>query len=257
MPEPDLDRYWNNRAMVCPFYSHVPKYRLHFNYMQTWLMEKVAHGPKYLLDFGCGTGDMFACWGAAREVFAYDRSSVMVHHARILCRQKNWNVKFVAPDAINRALVPYSKKMFDCVAMVNVLPALRPAEFAEFANELRRISIPGAQWLIVTADAFDDSAQSYQWNHDYGQLFGKDTKVLDDQIFGPYRYIEVEYVGAENAAKAGGIEPVQVNGIVSRHCDCNPGTPTEVVPEPVPSGSAIFRPGIEVDCAGNKNGLDV
>jgi len=195
MPELDLDRYWDDRGMVCPHVSHVKDYGLHYNYMQTWLLDRIAkHTTKTLLDFGCGAGDMFECWRSAGEVFAYDRSRSMLHWARILSRQKELGYKFLGPDSANRGLVPYEDKMFDCVAMVNVLPNLTAEQFSVFAKELRRISLPGAHWLIVTSDVFDDTALDYMWNHNYDEFLGKDTKILDDHVFKPYRYIEVVYV---------------------------------------------------------------
>lgn len=239
MPELDLDRYWDDRGMVCPHYSHVPKYELHYNYMQEWLIDRLGDGSKALLDFGCGDGAMFDCWKKAREVFAYDRSRTMMHQARILARQKGLAYKFLGPDAINRALTPYKSQTFDCVAMVNVLACLTPDEFVGFAKELRRISLSQAQWLIVTSDTFDDASTLYAWNHDYEKFLNGDTKVLDDQVFGPYRYIEVRYAGNPTDAKTGGTDTIQDDGIIRRPDRINQETPPSVDTQSASCGSSV------------------
>lgn len=174
----------------------VPEYASHLVRMQSWLGTLVAkQRPKRLLDFGCGTGIMFPCWRGAKGVTAYDRSHSMLQEAYAAALKSKFPIGIALPESENRAKTPFTDRAFDFVAMATVLAHLSPEEFQEFANELRRISIPEATWAIITAAPFDASKSTYTWDHDYNLFLGDDTKVIDDHVIAPYRYMEVTYAG--------------------------------------------------------------
>lgn len=209
----DPDAYWDERGGEKYAQSvAVPEFMVHLHYQQEWLSKvQLTHNPKILLDLGCGVGSMFVCWKRVNEVFAYDRSRTMLHQARVLARQKGYGYKIISPDSASRVQTPYKDEMFDFVAMATVLAHVMPSDLKGFAQEVRRISKPGAVWAIITAVPFDDERLEYMWDHDYGEFFGEDVKLLDDHNFGPYRYIEAVYDGPEGSAKAGGVEAVSAD----------------------------------------------
>jgi len=210
LPDFDPDVYWNNRGGK--HYDEsiaVPDYEVYLKYQRKWLSGLVGKAkPKNLLDFGCGTGAMFACWEGVEKVTAFDRSYTMLHQSRVLNRRKGYEYEFRGPESDNRARTPFNDNSFDFVAMATVLAHLRPDDFLAFHSELRRISRPGATWAIITAATCDDSESAYMWDHDYGELLDIGVKVLDDHNFGPYRLIEAVYEGQRVSTSKGRISPI-------------------------------------------------
>jgi len=177
----------------------VLKFPTYLGYQQEWVSnilrsrQSSVTRSTSLLDFGCGTGLFFKCWRRIPEVFAYDRSCTMLHQARVLNRQEEYGYKISGPDSANRATTPFGDNHFDYVMMMAVLAHLSHDDMAVFADELRRISKPGAVWGIVTSIPFEEGANEYMWNHDYEEFLRDDTVVLDDHLLPPYRHLEVVY----------------------------------------------------------------
>ena len=192
LPDFDPDAYWNDRGgSNYDATISIPDYREHLARQRTWFWGLVnGCKPKTLLDFGCGTGAMFECWVNVPEVFAYDRSHTMIHRARVLNRQQKYGYKIIGPDSTNPALTPYHDETFDFIAMATVLAHVKPSDIRALKNELFCISKPGAKLAIVTAAPFDDSQIGYMWNHNYKEFLDGHVKVLDDNVYGPYRYVE-------------------------------------------------------------------
>lgn len=145
-----------------------------------WLLHET--GAAQLLDFGCGTGNLFDLWRRVPFVHAYDRSQSQIEAARKTCC--HYDIRHGSSD--DRTKTPYSDQMFDLIVACNVLQNVRHEDIGGLLTELHRIC-RGSVGLVVAAPFRETEEHSF--DHDYYDLLKDGFNVKYDVIIGPYRLI--------------------------------------------------------------------
>lgn len=168
------DRFWRN--FTARTHEHI---LLTLDFKQEGNPEQ----PSYLLDVGCGTGELEQCLVRLHseiKIVGLDNSQEMLTQARRKLAG-NHQVSFVEGDAT--LPLPFSDASFDIVVSANALHYI--AQPKKFLVEIKRILKPGGQLVI---EDFTVHGRFF-W-----PIFEKLVRLLDPSLFKTYTLTELSQV---------------------------------------------------------------
>jgi cyclopropane fatty-acyl-phospholipid synthase-like methyltransferase len=119
-----------------------------------------VHGPGRALDLGCGTGtNSIEMASMGWEVIGVDLSHLAIRRARRKARQAGVKIDFKRGDVTQ---LDWIETPFDLILDIGCLHALSPQGRMRYARNVKRLTSPGARYLLYSFLSEELTVQSLQ-----------------------------------------------------------------------------------------------